>query len=156
MRIFEIILLFTVTGLPFIKRSFLKRIRPNHLVLVLAAILIIHLVFEGYRWQMIPAYLLLIILAWRIKTIDISQPVRLSFLRIIGYGGILILVVLGWILPMSLPVFDLPQPRGKYFVGSRSIHIQTGNDEIITKDPNDKRELMIKIWYPSEADVSSM
>ncbi len=156
MRIIEIILLLTVTILPFVKRRLLLRVRSNHLLLFLGVLLSLHLVIEGYRWQMFPAYLLLLLLAWRIKVVNVSNVARLSLVRIFGFFGIIVLAMLGWLLPIILPVFSLPDPRGSYNVGSKSIYVQTDRDEVITEDPDDKRELQYKIWYPSEADVSSI
>ncbi len=156
MRTLEIILLLIATIVPFIKRPLVKRLPANYLVLGIGILLLLHLVFEGWRWQMFPAYLIIVILGWRIKAIDADNPARLSFLRVLGYLGIVVVMFLGWLLPSVLPVFSLPEPTGVYQVGTQMIHVQTDNDEPITKDPNDRRELMLKVWYPSEADVSSM
>jgi hypothetical protein len=64
MRIFEIGLLIACSISPFIIA--LKGIRSN-LKLVLITItsnLALHLIFEGYRWQMIPAYEVALTLIW--------------------------------------------------------------------------------------------
>jgi predicted dienelactone hydrolase len=156
MRTFEIILLLSVTLLPFVKRPVLRRVQANHILIFLGVLLSLHLVIEGWRWQMIPAYILVLILAWRIKALDASETVRLNFLRGVGFFGIVALALVAWVLPMALPVFTLPEPTGSYSVGTEMVHLQTDKDETITKDPNDKRELMLKVWYPSDADVSSL
>ena len=156
MRIFEIILLLVITVVPFVKRPLLRRMNPTYLIALLGILLSLHFIFEGWRWQMIPVYIIVFILIWRIKVINVAEPSRLSFLRVLGFLGITILLVVGWVLPMALPVFSLPEPTGPYSVGTEMIHVQTEQDEIISKDPDDKREFMVKIWYPSESDVSSM
>lgn len=156
MQFFEIILLLVVTILPFTKRRLARHVQPNYILLLLGILTALHLTLDGWRWQMFPAYVLILIIAWRIKAFDLTNPVRLSFLRITGYLGISFLALTGWVLPMVLPVFSLPEPRGAYHVGTKSIYIKTEKDEIITKEPNDKRELMYKIWYPSEANISSL
>jgi dienelactone hydrolase len=156
MRLIEIILLLTVTLLPFLSRKITTMIRPRYLLIFLGAILVLHLALEGYRWQMIPAYLLTIITGWRMMVTDASRPSRISFFRIVGFLAIFLLIILAWMLPSILPVFTLPEPRGSYAVGSELIYVQTDNDEVITEDPSDKRELLYKIWYPSDTDVSSM
>ena len=156
MRIFEIILLLALTILPFVKRPLIKHIRPTYIIVFLGVLLSLHLIFEGWRWQMVPAYILLIIYAWRLKAIDISKPVSLTFLRVMGFIGIAMVAIIAWILPMVLPVFLLPEPSGSYSVGTEMVHVQTDRDESITKDPTDQREFMVKIWYPSQTDVSSM
>ncbi|MGK7394203.1 MAG: alpha/beta hydrolase family protein [Candidatus Cyclobacteriaceae bacterium M3_2C_046] len=156
MRVFEIILLLVATILPFVKRPFVRQTGSNFLLLFLGILIVVHLIIEGWRWQMFPGYLLIIILAWRIKVVDVSDFIRLSFLRLIGFVGIAMLALLGWTLPVIFPVFSLPETRGPYHVGTQQIYIPTGKEEKITKDPNDRRELMCKIWYPGEADISAM
>ncbi len=156
MRTFEIFLLLVVTVLPFVKRPLLDRVKAKSVLIFLGALLALHLIFEGWRWQMIPAYVLTLILAWRIHAVDSEKPVRLTFLRVTGFAGIVVLAFLGWVLPMALPVFSLPEPRGSYSVGTEMVYVQTSQEEVITQDPADKRDLMMKIWYPSDADVSSL
>ena len=155
MRTLEIILLLVVTIFPFVKRPLLKRIRPTYVLAFLGALLALHLLIEGWRWQMIPAYLLIGILAWRIKVIEPDQASRLSLVRGIGFFGMTVVMVVGWILPLALPVFTLPTPSGAYRVGTEMVHVKTDKDESISSDPTDQRELMLKIWYPSKTDVSS-
>jgi hypothetical protein len=155
MRTFEIILLLLVTLLPFVKRPLARQIPSSYLLLSLGGVLAVHLLLEGWRWQMIPAYFLTLLLAWRIQAVDATQPTRLSIPRALGFVGVSLLILIGWVLPMVLPVFSLPAPTGAFQVGSKMIHLQTELDETITQDPSDNRELMLKVWYPSEADVSS-
>ncbi|AUP79966.1 alpha/beta hydrolase family protein [Flavivirga eckloniae] len=154
MRILEIILLLIVTILPFVKRPLLKIINKKYLLIALATILILHTVIESCRWQLIPAYLLMLVLMWRIISIDQTKTNKLTFLRGLGYIFIIILLIPSWFLPNLLPVFSLPKPTGEYPVGTHSIHLKTNIDEIITKDENDKREFMVKVWYPSSSIVS--
>lgn len=154
MRTFEIILLVLVTLLPFIKRPLVRRIPANYILLFIGFILVLHLLTEGWRWQMIPAYLLTVLVAWRINAVDASHPARLTFPRAAGFAGLILLLLVAWVLPAVLPVFSLPEPQGPYSVGTVSEYILTGRDEMITSDPDDERELMIKIWYPGEAGIS--
>lgn len=156
MRIFEIILLLIVTILPFIKRPILRKVLAINVLVFIGIILSAHLIFEGWHWQMFPVYFLILILAWRLKVIDADKSPRLSFVRVVGFIGIFIVALLGWILAMVFPVFTLPEPRGAYTVGTEMIYTQTNRDEIITEDPTDKRELLYKIWYPSDVDASSL
>ncbi|WP_298542262.1 hypothetical protein [uncultured Aquimarina sp.] len=154
MRALEIILLFFVTILPFVKRQSIKKIPKKYWILSICLLMILHFSVEGWRWQMTPAYLLMVILIWRMYVIDINKPYKLTFRRGLGYLGLIMLLIVGWILPILLPVFSLPEPTGAYKVGTKWIHVKTDQDEVITKDPNDKRELMVKIWYPSTTTVS--
>ena len=44
----------------------------------------------------------------------------------------------------------LPKPSGSYTVGMSEWQIETHRDEIYTLQPDDKRKLHIKIWYPTD------
>ena len=45
----------------------------------------------------------------------------------------------------------MPKPDGLYEVGTQTFHfIDNNRDEVFTEDNNDKRELMVQIWYPAE------
>lgn len=51
----------------------------------------------------------------------------------------------------SSPKRELPAPTGKYAVGRTSFHwVDQSRAEEITDDPNDRRELMVTLWYPAE------
>lgn len=53
---------------------------------------------------------------------------------------------------LSVAVFDLSEPTGPYEVGTISLPlIDADREEILTPDPNDKRELLVQIWYPAAA-----
>lgn len=107
-------------------------------------LLILHLIFEGYRWQMVPAYML------------VAGLVALTLSRwklpiIVGIGGLLWLVV-AVALPILLPVPRPLAPTGPYAVGTAVYHLtDTNRGEIYTDDPIDKRELMVQVWYPAQS-----
>ncbi|MEL6562649.1 MAG: hypothetical protein AAFQ94_31055 [Bacteroidota bacterium] len=155
MRFLEIILLLTVTILPFVKRPLSKHLRQELLLIFPSALLILHLVVEGWRWQMASAYILVLLLLWRLKVLKSTDAVKLSFKRAIGFFLVIVLMSTGWVLPNLLPVFDLPQPAGNYQVGTKMIHVKTSREEVITEDPKDKREFMVKVWYPATIDVDA-
>ncbi|MBW1294067.1 alpha/beta hydrolase family protein [Aquimarina litoralis] len=153
MRFLEVFLLVIITILPFIKRPLIKKISKKYILALILLLVIMHLVIDGWRWQMLPAYFLVLIIIWRIYHIDLMKMLKLTFIRIFGYVFLIVTLTLAWILPIVLPVFSLPKPTGIYNVGSTWIHIKTDRDEVITKDLSDKRELMAKIWYPTD-DIS--
>lgn len=156
MRILEIILLIIVTILPFVKRRIAYKIPSNYILITLGALVSLHLIFEGWRWQMLPAYILLLLIGWRIIVVDVTHQPKLNFLRVLGFVGIVLLAVVGWALPSLLPVFTLPATTGPYKIGSQFIYQETTLEEQITEDPSDTRNLMYKVWYPSEEVVSSL
>lgn len=148
MRIFEIVLLIICTIFPFYISTKGYRLNKKSPLIIIGGVIIIHFIFEGYRWQMIPTYLITIILAWCLYK---EHPFFNGgwFRKTISGIAFIILLVFGWGFPYILPVFNLPTPTGKYSVGSQYIHLKTNQDEIITSEAGDKRELMIKVWYPA-------
>ncbi|MEM7715907.1 MAG: hypothetical protein AAF349_20420 [Cyanobacteria bacterium P01_A01_bin.68] len=51
----------------------------------------------------------------------------------------------------SAQLSPLPKPSGDYSVGTVSYYfVDSHREEIYTPDPNDRRELMVRVWYPSE------
>ncbi|WP_299433663.1 hypothetical protein [uncultured Aquimarina sp.] len=128
----------------------MKVIPKKYWIISIWVVLILHLSVEGWRWQMIPGYFLVLILMCRMYVVNINKPFKLTFVRGLGYSSLIMLLIVGWISPIVLPVFSLPEPTGAYSVGSKWIHIQTDREELITKDSLDKRELMVKVWYPTK------
>lgn len=57
----------------------------------------------------------------------------------------------------SIPSFNISNPTGPYAVGTVTLPlIDTSRDEIFTPDPNDKRELVIQIWYPAATNPAEI
>ncbi|MDG2451062.1 MAG: hypothetical protein P8M34_15545 [Saprospiraceae bacterium] len=154
MQFFEIILIIVSASFIGFGHFIDKIISTKYIIGLLLFALALQLFLNGYRWQMIPSYLI-----WLAAIISAFSPKAKSLnivVKILRTIVFLVVLTLSFILPSLLPVFELPEPRGSYNVGTKLIHVQTERDEIITKDPNDKRELLYKIWYPSESDVSSL
>ncbi|WFA04632.1 dienelactone hydrolase family protein [Bacillus sp. HSf4] len=109
------------------------------------------LVFEGYRWQMVFVYLIALFLS---LTVFFGKKLRMSMWKPLRYGLSFLmfaLLLLSVFLAVYLPVFHLPKPDGAYAVGTKTFHLVDQNrDEVLTKDPDDKRELMIQVWYPAQ------
>lgn len=68
---------------------------------------------------------------------------------------VLLILVGSTALPMAAQTGEwLPAPTGPYLVGTTTFHwADETRDEIFTDDPGDKRELVVRIWYP--ADVAA-
>ena len=161
MRLFEtltlIALLLSLLGL-FVPRG--KRPRWMAFLPSLAVLLVLaHLVLEGYRWQMVPAYALTV-LTFLPTVRAIMQGTDLKgkpssrgrrALTIIGTVlGLLVLIVAA-ALPALLPVFRLPEPTGPYAVGTRYFYwIDKGHPDTYTPNPDDYREVSVQVWYPAE------
>jgi hypothetical protein len=120
---------------------------------VAALVFVCHLRFEGYRWQMAPAYFLACGLVlyecahrlWGFHAPYLAGLVALMF--------DLAAIVLG----IVLPVFELPAPTGSYKVGTQTRHLIDESRRDPFSDRSDGfRELMIQIWYPVDPSVRSL
>jgi predicted dienelactone hydrolase len=104
-----------------------------------------HLLFEGYRWQMWPAYFLAAGLA-------AYQILERPWAGTTSYYAGMCAVILDFVaifFCVSLPIFAIPPPTGPYRVGTITKYFS--DDE--RRDPfadksNAPRELVVQIWYP--------
>ena len=156
MRLFEILLLTLLLLLLFWPA--LARRRPRvGLALLWTALLLfaVHGLWEGVRWQMIPAYGLLAVTGlltgiayW------LHQPRHHRRPTLIALTLGLPLWLLALALPWALPVPQLPAPTGPYAVGTVSYHLVDENrPETYSDAPDDQRQFMVQLWYPA-ADVT--
>ncbi len=118
---------------------------------------------EGPRWQMVPAYALsgLFLLVWllRGRAPAAARGARSPAGRIVARAGV-VLALLGVVgssaLPILVPVFHLPHPTGPYAIGTVTYHwVDSARAEVFTADPNDRRELMVQLWYPARDDPAA-
>jgi predicted dienelactone hydrolase len=134
-----------------------------HLLPFLSITLIIfHLLIEGYRWQMVPAYFLSVLLALFTLT-NIQRSILSSkqstlidrkWLRIPGAIASCLLLLIAATFPILFPHLWLPEPSGPYSVGTRNLYlIDTDRPETFTPDPNDHREVCARVWYPAKMPV---
>jgi predicted dienelactone hydrolase len=63
-------------------------------------------------------------------------------------------------LPLSVSAQEgdwLPSPTGPYQIGMALYHwVDEARDETFTDDPNDKRELVVQVWYPAEVPAEAV
>ncbi len=148
MQVFEILLL--LASALYLIFNFFLRIEINRFWIIggLISLLFTHLIFEGFRWQMIPAYF--ICLFAMVTAFRQSQKRSKKALKILKGMGFTLLLALATTLPSIFPVFKLPELQGQYQVGTRDMLFNIDRDEVITEDASDRRKLMAKIWYPSK------
>ncbi|MBH50690.1 MAG: hypothetical protein CMG70_01835 [Candidatus Marinimicrobia bacterium] len=120
-----------------------KGVKKKQFDTLLLIAFISHILFEGIRWQVYPAYLLTLCL-WFIKN-AISKLIK-SF--------IMVAAVIAIILPVIIPIISFPDPNGAYDIGSVIHHwVDQDREEWFTpENPNDKRQFMLQIWYPGIDD----
>lgn len=113
-------------------------------------VLVLQIVFEHYRWQMLPAYALALglFVAW-LLSLRQQKPTPRRWPLLVGALGLSALLTAA-IPPLVLPVPQMPAPGGPYRVGTATYDLtDPTRDELYTADPADKRELMVQIWYPA-------
>jgi predicted dienelactone hydrolase len=81
--------------------------------------------------------------------LTIRQGMAAGLVAALGILGLVVSIIL----PIIILVFRFPQPTGPYKIGTVTYHwVDTARPEIFTTDPNDRRELMVQIWYPARED----
>ena len=117
---------------------------------------LLDIVFGNFRWQMILAYTLsvLMVILPRLRK---PNDEKTGWFHKLLYGGYVLLLLLitsiAFVLPKAFIMFDLPEPSGTYQVGIQDIHlIDSNRPEPETEDTNDHRELMLRVWYPASVE----
>lgn len=156
MRIFEILLLLTSAGLLVIK-IFSKN--KNRMPLFIASVagtllLVIQLITEGYRIQLIfpycitIAFLVVSVYDFFYKKVPWKMPRFLSVTLFTAAAASLLLTA-G--LMYIFPAFRLPEPTGALKVGTQTFHfVDADRNEIFGEAPGGKRALMVQVWYPAQ------
>ncbi|WP_169746197.1 hypothetical protein [Kosmotoga pacifica] len=63
---------------------------------------------------------------------------------------ILFAILLGSALLYFFPIKPLPAPDGEYKIGLRILELKMLKKELATDNPDDRRRILIDIWYPAE------
>jgi len=149
MRPFEIIIptLLAIHLAWFRPRPFLVQVLP----ITALILMIIHFITEGYRWQMIPIYVLTMILGLT-AIIRFQSPADLKPLA--SYSTLILLAV-STTLPALLPVPNISAPGGPYPVGTRIFDLTDASRKEIYSGKDEPRRFTIQAWYPSETDPSA-
>jgi dienelactone hydrolase len=116
----------------------------------LGGALLLHLLLEGSRWQMIPLYVLAGIgLLYLMGVISgRARPGAGRTLPALLKAIFIILTLLFSLPPLLLPVPRLPQPTGPYPVGTTSYEwVDEGRVDPYSGGP---RRLTVQAWYPAE------
>ena len=110
-----------------------------------AVFALVQLLWEGYRWQMLPAYILIGFLV----LCDAGFWVHSGQTSFYAGLGALVVWLAAVVLSAALPVFRFPIPTGPFQVGTEVRHLTDPNRrETLSSNPSDLRELMVQIWYP--------
>ncbi len=132
---------------PFHSVIWMRYLAPVALVIVIVQVLA-----EGPRWQLVPAYALAVLffLIWLLG-VAVSDGMDVNrFIAGSGIGLGVLGIAVSTLLPVALPVFHFPKPTGPYAIGTTTYHwVDTSRAERFTTNPGVHRELMAQIWYPA-------
>jgi predicted dienelactone hydrolase len=106
---------------------------------------LLHLLVEGYRWQMIPLYVLTVLLTIssliKIK-LQADWPAAASYLTVI-------LLAVSTALPVLLPVPAIPKPGGSLEVGTKTFELIDNSRKELYSGKDEARSFMVQVWYPA-------
>lgn len=115
---------------------------------------ILQLIFEGYRWQMLPLdiFALGIFLVTLPAYFHFPQKRSLSKAwRITLLVVSFLLLVLAISLPILLPIPGFTGQRGPFKVGTFYMEMtDPSRRELYSGNPSDPRRLMVQFWYPAD------
>ena len=155
MRPLEVILFLALFSLLIPFPDKLRRLALFGLGAFTDSVLVAHLLFEGYRWQMAPAYALSVLLVAVRFVIFRRQALSRAWVALLGRGVGFLLVVVALLPPVIFPVPRLPEPGGPYQVGvvtfqwTDPTRTEQYNPDPDPANPADQREVMVQIWYPA-------
>jgi predicted dienelactone hydrolase len=163
MQFFEtLFLIFLAVSLGILFKKVEARSRWMRLMPLFVLVLLVGQLFvSGFLWQLVPAYVVTILLALltapQIFSALINEPLRPSvgvntqWLRLSGALFGFLLLAASVVSLLSFPVFNLPEPSGPFIVGTTKLYMNDkSRPEVFTQNPEDIRELMVKVWYPAE------
>ncbi len=133
--------------------GFLSRL--SFLAFVLGAIaLLLHLTREGAHWQMLPAYLAVLPTSFLLFHALSRKPATPWINSLLGICLLLATCACSYVVPM----FRLPAPTGPYKVGTTILHMvdESRLEDAAPAPPGAKRELMVQIWYPTDAATGNL
>jgi predicted dienelactone hydrolase len=122
-----------------------RRVWPWPIFLPLCVIAAGHVIVEGWRLQMAPAYVALLLVA--LSSFNLSSLVVCLALC----GGVMLCALFSLAGAYAYPVFTLPKPQGAYAIGTFVAHmVDRGRHERHSDNPNAHREFMVQVWYPAQ------
>ena len=143
MRLIESIILISLFGLIYLLFREDKKLFFYSLLLGVV-VCFFHFIIEHYRWQMVPAYLLYIIIFILYKNKTPASLWKKSFL--------FVWLLFSVLLPLAVPVFSLPTPTGPHPIGTQTFQwTDSTRMEWFTKENlSDLRKVLVQVWYPSQ------
>ncbi|NOT74225.1 MAG: hypothetical protein HOP08_04795 [Cyclobacteriaceae bacterium] len=125
------------------------------LVAVIIVLAIVQFVLEGFYWQYLPTYLLILLLlpiAFLLRRSDSKIQRRLLQMSLVF---LILISIAPW--AIVLPIPEMTEPKGSYSVGTRIFRwIDLDRPEQITSDPDDRRNVVVQAWYPTDQNAKGV
>jgi len=125
---------------------------------VAIVVMLIHFAVEGWRWQLIPVYILALFM-FHLGLREIAyqtEGFRNKLVRVFSCLVALSLVGASIALAVALPVPQIPEPGGAYAIGTIAYDwIDTDRNEIYSTDPDEPRRIAVQIWYPAASSSNA-
>lgn len=129
------------------------RLKPLVVFAIMLAIL--QLLVEGYYWQYLPTYVLIVLLIFMALFLKNTKSSTQKRLLQIALVFLMLFSIVPW--TIFLPIPKLTEPQGHYAVGTRIFRWVDGERaEPITADPNDKRNVVVQAWYPTAQEAKGI
>jgi predicted dienelactone hydrolase len=104
----------------------------------------------GAYWQLFPLYLAAVLGLAALLLVHARHGILPKWMRAAAASAVLCLLMMTATFSAILPMFRLPQPSGKYAVGTRIVHlVDPVRMETHVAGRQHPREIMVQIWYPA-------
>ncbi|PCH61769.1 MAG: hypothetical protein COC19_04275 [SAR86 cluster bacterium] len=150
MLIFEVLfILLTLLVLTKLNWSSLVPVPAKPLLIIAVIAALLHLLVEGLRWQMLPAYCVFFgVAAFYLKNTQAQW-----FVRVLGAAMGTILLSVSILLISQFPIMALPAPQGQYAVGTFSMTL-LDEQRLERYAPQFNREVPLQVWYSANKQDS--
>lgn len=136
-----------------LSQKYNKKILTIFVVLV-SIVATVQFFWKGFYWQYLPAYLLIACLIL-ISCVNRASKGFYRSLQQTGLGLLLVASITPWVI--FLPVPTLTRPHGAYAVGTNVFRwIDSTRSEPITKEPFDRRNVIVQAWYPAVPNAKTI
>lgn len=146
-----LLIAFVIMGVFAISKKDLKKPYGVLLLTMTGMVMILHMLFEGARWQMYPLYGAIVILGFLVYMKSIMGK---SLKRLVNRGlivGTITLSGIAFLALVSFPIYELPTPSGEHLVGTESFIIEdTNRTERYGDLENVHRTFKVQSWYPAQ------
>lgn len=150
MRVFEtlflVLFIFSLISLPLFKKQ-----KAGLYACAFAVFIgIVSILFEGYRFHIVPALLLAAALFLTVLAKKYAPNMKINkIVKRLGLIFFIPLAALSIALPLLFPVVQLPAPTGSYPVGTTRMSFTDLSREELFSESNDNRKVPVQVWYPA-------